>query len=63
MTVRKLISVVSLLGAFAIVGCGDNNVCDNCEISNQRNLCEDFLKDCDGPDCSEQALFLCADPI
>jgi len=63
MTLRKLISVASLLAALSIAGCGDNNVCDNCEISNQRELCENFLRDCGGPDCSERALALCADPI
>ena len=63
MTLRKLISVASLLAALSIAGCGDDNVCDNCEFSNQRDLCENFLRDCDGPDCPEQALFLCADPI
>lgn len=63
MTLRKLISVASLVAALSIAGCGDNNVCDNCEISNQRELCEEVLKDCGGSDCSARALAACADPI
>jgi hypothetical protein len=62
MTLRKLISVASLLAALSIAGCGDE-VCDRCEIGNQRELCREFLRDCDGPDCEERALALCADPI
>jgi hypothetical protein len=62
MTLRKLISVASLLAALSIAGCGDE-VCDNCEISNQRDLCKDFLRDCTAGDCEARALLLCADPI
>lgn len=63
MTLQKLLSVAALLAALSIAGCGDENVCDNCDISDQRDRCEDFLRDCDGPDCPEQALLRCADPI
>ena len=54
-----------MLAAFSIAGCGDSakNVCDDCEIDNQRNLCEDFYNDCEGPDCVERALARCADPV
>jgi len=64
MTIRKLIGVASLLGALSLVGCGDSakNVCDNCDFPDKRGECEDFYKNCDGPDCEEQALFRCADP-
>jgi hypothetical protein len=62
MTVQRLIAVVSLLAALSIAGCGDD-VCDKCEISNQRELCEEVLKDCSGPDCEGRALLACADPI
>jgi hypothetical protein len=62
MTLRKLISVASLLAALSIAGCGDE-VCDRCEIGNQREACRNFLRDCDGPNCEAQALARCADPI
>ena len=65
MTVRTLIAAAALLGSLLIVGCGDSakNVCDDCEISDQRSLCEDFYNSCEGPDCTERALARCADPI
>ena len=58
MTLRKLISVASLLAALSIAGCGDE-VCDRCENGEQREACREFLRDCDGPTCEEQALDRC----
>ena len=65
MTVRKLISVASLLGALLIVGCGSSasNVCDNCDFPDNRGACEEFFNSCEGPDCEERALARCADPF
>jgi len=65
MTVLRLIAVASLLGALSIVGCGDSakNVCDDCEISDQRDLCESVYNDCTAGDCEVRALAACADPI
>jgi hypothetical protein len=62
MTVQRLIAVASLLAALSIAGCGDE-VCDNCEISNQRELCKEVLRDCTAGDCEARALLACADPI
>jgi hypothetical protein len=63
MTLRKLISVASLLAALSIAGCGDDDICENCVVSDQRNLCRDALRDCDGDDCEDIALAECAEPI
>lgn len=65
MRVLRLIAVASLLGALSIVGCGDSakNVCDNCEISNQRELCENVYNECTAGDCEARALAACADPV
>ena len=65
MTVRTLIAAVALLGSLLIVGCGDSakNVCDDCEISDQRDLCESVYNDCTAGDCEARALAACADPI
>lgn len=60
MTIGRFISIASLLGALSIVGCGDNDVCDNCDVQERKDDCKDFLKNCDGPDCPEQALVLCS---
>ena len=59
MTVLRLISVASLLAALSIAGCGDDDVCRNCETEAQREACREFLRDCDGPTCEEQALDRC----
>ena len=61
MTLRKLISVASLLAALSIAGCGDDEVCHNCEVGELREDCRDFLRDCDGSDCEDQALLECAE--
>ena len=65
MTLRKLIAIASMLAAFSIAGCGDsaNNVCDNCEISDQRELCESAFNNCTAGDCEARALAACADPV
>ena len=59
MTLRKLISVASLLAALSIAGCGDDDVCENCDAGDSREDCRRFLRDCDGPTCEEQALDRC----
>ena len=65
MTLKKLIAIASMLAAFSIAGCGDSakNVCDDCEISDQRDLCESVYNDCTAGDCEARALAACADPI
>ena len=65
MTFRKLIAIASMLAAFSIAGCGDsaNNVCDNCDLQDQRSACESVYNDCMAGDCEARALAACADPI
>ena len=62
MTLGRFISIASLLGALSIVGCGGSakNVCENCDVSERRDECENYYNNCDGVDCEVEALALCS---
>lgn len=67
MTVRKMVSIASLLGALSLVGCGDsaNQVCDECQVQDLRGECEEFYNVCiqddagEPDDCAVGALAQC----